>query len=50
MKKRMGRLGMVAIALLVAGAAQAASYTNEPMPNGGRLNVGLYGDGGGEQE
>ena len=43
MKKRMGRLGMMGIALLVAGAAQAASYTNEPMPNGGRLNVGLYG-------
>ena len=28
----------------IDAGSPGASYTNEPMPNGGRMNVGLYGD------
>lgn len=28
---------------LIDAGAQTASFTNEPMPNGGRRNIGLYG-------
>lgn len=38
----MMRLG-VCLAMGGASTGFAASYTNEPAPNGGRVNVGLYG-------
>ena len=45
MRASLGVLSMVVGLCLLAGLGevQGQSWTNEPMPNGGRVNVGLYG-------
>lgn len=44
MKSPCGMIAVgVGLALGAAASGFAASYTNEPMPNGGRVNIGLYG-------
>lgn len=45
MRAMRGVLGLVASLCLLAFSSETRgqSWTNEPMPNGGRVNVGLYG-------